>query len=273
MDFKANVDEAIAMPDPMPVSKAFELVEYALELIQQKQFSDYDSLARLLDNLWEVESIRGLWEGITGDLTDMIEQTLNGVSGGTTGKFLGENPLDDSNFLAVLFKIVLKNPRNEGLLCIVANNPYCPPDYLREIAKSEDGWEENSPKETVARNTGCPEDLLRELSNHWFPSVRFEVAGNSSCPADILEKLSHDIVFAPSIDYGDHGALEESLVLFAVLGNPNCPIEILERISMGDFGDLRDDEEPIVDYLDDEVLEKIKLVFRAQATKALALRS
>ncbi len=261
MDFKANVVEALAIPDD---SKAFELVTYALEQIQQKQFSDYDSLALLLEKLWEGES---------GELIELIEQTLNGVSGGVTGVGLGENPLDDSKFLVVLFKIVLRHPWDEGLLCVVANNPYCPADYLREIAKSEGGWEENSPKETVARNTGCPEDLLREFSDYWFPSVRYEVAGNASCPADILEKLSHDIAFAPSIDYGDHGSLEESLVLFAVLGNPNCPTEILERISMGDFGDLHDDEDPVVHYLTDEVLEEIKVAFRARATKALALRS
>lgn len=262
MDFKANVVEAIAKPDD---SKAFELFTYALELIQKKQFSEYDSLALLIEKLWE--------DDIDGELIEPIEKTLNGVSGGVTGVGLGENPLHDSKFLAVLFKIVLKHHEDDSLLCIVANNPFCPPDYLREIAKSEGGWEENSPKETVARNTGCPEDLLRELSDYWFPSVRYEVAGNSSCPADILEKLSHDIAFAPSIDYGDHGALEESLVLFAVLGNPNCPTEILERISVGDFGDLRDDEDPIVHYLTDEVLEKIKVAFRAQATKALVLRS
>ena len=270
MDFKTNVVEAIAMPES---SKAFELITYALEQIQQKQFSEYDSLGLLLENLWEVEKLMDFWEGITGDLTELIEQTLNGVSGGVTGVGLGENPLDDSKFLAVLFKIVLKHPEDDSLLCIVANNPFCPPDYLREIAKSEGGWEENSPKETVARNTGCPEDLLRELSDYWFPSVRYEVAGNSSCPAEILEKLSHDIAFAPSIDYGDHGALEESLVLFAVLGNPNCPIEILERISIGNFGDLRDDEDPIVHYLTDQVLEEVKVAFRAQATRALTSRS
>ncbi len=263
MDFKANVVEALAIPDD---SKAFKLVTYALELIQQKQFSDYDSLALLLENLWEGES---------GELIERIEQTLNGVSGGVTGVGLGENPLDDSKFLAVLFKIVLKHPWDEGLLCVVANNPYCPPDYLREIAKSEGGWEENSPKETVARNTGCPEDLLRELSECPAPQVRFEVAGNSSCPADILEKLSHDVGFASSIDYGDHGTLEESLVLFAVLSNPNCPVEILERISTGDFGDLHIDEEWCgSDYLGgDEGLAETKVVFRAQATRALASRS
>jgi hypothetical protein len=272
VDFKTKVVEAIAMPES---SKAFELVTYALEQIQQKQFSEYDSLGLLLENLWEVENLMDFWEGITGDLTELIEQTLNGVSGGVTGFGLGENPLDDSKFLEVLFKIVLKHPGDDGLLCIVANNPYCPPDYLREIAKSEGGWEENSPQETVARNTGCPEDLLRELSECPAPQVRFEVAGNSSCPADILEKLSHDVGFASSIDYGDHGTLEESLVLFAVLGNPNCPIEILERISLGDFGDLRIDEEWCgSDYLGgDEGLEDTKVVFRAQATKALALRS
>jgi hypothetical protein len=265
VDFKTSAVEALAIPDD---SKAFELVTYGLELIQQMQFSDYDSLSLLLENLWEGES---------GELIELIEQTLNGVSvpGGTTGKFLGENPLDDSKFLAVLFKIVLKDPWDDGLLCVVANNPYCPTEYLREIAKSEGGWEENSPKETVARNKGCPEDLLRELSECPAPQVRFEVAGNSSCPADVLEKLSHDVGFASSIDYGDHGTLEESLVLFAVLNNPNCPIEILERISTGDFGDLHIDEEWCgVDYLGgDEGLAETKVVFRAQATKALALRS
>jgi hypothetical protein len=263
VDFKANVDEALAIPDD---SRAFELVTYALDLIRKKHFSDYDSISLLLENLWEAES---------GELIELIEQTLNGVSGGVTGVGLGENPLDDSKFLAVLFNIALKHPWDDGLLCVVANNPYCPADYLREIAKSEGGWEENSPKETVARNKGCPEDLLRELSGCRDPSVRFEVAGNSSCPADILEKLSHDVGFASSIDYGDHGTLEESLVLFAVLGNPNCPIVILERISMGDFGDLRIDEEWCgSDYLgDDEGLAETKVVFRAQATRVLASRS
>ena len=260
MDFKTNVDEAIAMPDP---DKAFELVEYALELIQQKQFSDYDSLALLLESFWD---------DIGDDLSETIEQTLNGVSGGTTGFFLGENPLDDSKFLTVLFRIAIET-QELGLLCIVANNPYCPSDYLREIAKNQDWWEENSPAETVARNASCPEDLLRELSDYWFPNVRFEVAGNSSCPADVLEKLSHDIGL---INYGYGGDFEESLVLFSVLSNPNCPIKILERISMGDFGDLRVDEGYLggIDYIGgDEGLEEIKVVFRAQATKALALRS
>jgi len=227
-DFANAVEAAIEEED---VDVAIRLTLDAMEGIEQQVFDDYEALESLLSTFWND------MVDVDDEVQDSVENTLNGDSGGTVGLYLGENPLDNDQLIKALFKVALET-QDVNLLCIVANNPSCPALYLREIAKSEDGWEENSPRQTVARNANCPTDLLAELSLSIESCERFAVATNPRCPSEILERLAQDLGVSTSLYYDENFPEYKGVVAYAVAGNSNTPRATLEKMALGDLPDL-----------------------------------
>lgn len=228
-------DSVKAVWDLEDLSPVLDICARALEDVKSGNFTDYVGLEKLLEKLWSEELLEYL--DSNDETRDLIEEVLNDTSGETVGYYLGDNPINDPDFLKCVFNAAIKSG-DVNLLCIVANNPNCPGEYLREIAKSEDGWEENSPKETVARNPNCPSDLLATFAHSVKSRERFAVAQNPSCPVELFEQLSHDFGVTTTKYYSDDFPEEMGVVLFAVASNPSTPVEILNKLAAGDLGEF-----------------------------------
>jgi hypothetical protein len=104
---------------------------------------------------------------------------------------------------------------------INSSNPNSPPEYLRELARTEN----TMILRRLAENTACPPDVLVELHTHRDYEVRAHVACNSSTPPEVVSLLSAD----PSVD-----------VRSFMAGNPNLPLDILSRFIMDSNSIVRD---------------------------------
>ena len=266
-DFTNEVEAAIEEED---VDVAIQVTLDALVGIKKQTFDDYEALELLLSTFWND------MVDVGDEVQDSVEETLNGESGGTVGFYLGENPLDNNQLIKALFKVALET-QDVNLLCIVANNPNCPAEYLREISLSEDGWEENSPRQTVARNANCPTDLLAELSLSIESCERFAVATNPSCPPEILERLARDFGLSTSFYYDEHFPEYKGVVAYAVSANPSTPLDILERMVQGELDAtavpvIEDDDfrNRIYELDDPDSLEILKSQIIEQARRTLA---
>jgi hypothetical protein len=132
-----------------------------------------------------------------------------------TVKFLEEELIPSSDFWHELI-----DNSNEYLRSKVAQNIYCPPEILEQLAKDE----KEKIRRAVAINQELPINLIAVLADDESEYVRTSLARNRNNPLPILEKLARD----SSPD-----------VRLMVNNNRNIPLELLKVLIEDSDGYVR----------------------------------
>ncbi len=207
-DFSIQVDEALQAASEEDLEAASKLFEEFINLIQNKNFEDFESLYRLANFL-----ISGYWPD-SGMFAEVSSQLFAEYEIGNIDWIW-----EDKNFQQIMSRF-LQDGLHFG--CFVLTEGRSNVDFNRRFAD-------------LAYAQSC--GICDEIGDGWL-EPRAYLCESAQSPVDVLENFS-ELGFKLLESLDEQDKFEGVLILRALAANPNTPRNILEMLTKVNFQSIR----------------------------------
>jgi hypothetical protein len=234
--FKTQIDAALSAESEEELEAACGLFEHFIELIQQEEFEDFESLYRLANFL-----IEGYWPG-AGMFSEISSQLFAEYEIGMVD-WIWEN----STFMDYCVKFM---ERDIHFGCFVLTEGRSNEHFTEAFARK-------------AFSEDC--NICDEVGDGWLGPKAY-ICEESSSTRDILLQYS-EFAFGLLESDDENDKYESLMVLRSLAGNSITPREVLEKLTLIDRSSIRHEiRSTNADMDSDEALEDSNIGWKARET-------